>query len=86
MEDNVIFVGQKNLGIYTKAIMSMVEKNGFTFVRTRGKHIQKAINVTTYLAKTKNLKISDIELSGEEFKGNDEKVRIIPSFSIKLSK
>jgi DNA-binding protein Alba len=85
-EDTIVYLGQKDLSTYTKAVMMNIEKSGECTIKTRGKHISKAVSLATYLIREKTLKYSDIEIGSEEFTGEDKKRRFVATFSVKLSK
>jgi len=85
-EDNVCFIGSKEYGTYTKAIMTKVEK-GPIYVKTRGKHIYNAVSICEFLSRTKDLKIESVKISSSTFKSDkDNKERIIPEIEILLKK
>jgi len=86
MEENTVFVGNKDIAVYIKAVMTKIEQSSFTFVKTRGRHVQKAIQLSTYLSHKKELKISEIELSPGIYQTKNKKDIISPIISLKLSK
>ena len=85
-EDNTIFLGDKKYGIYVYAIMNTLEKDKKAVIKTRGKHIPKAINIADYLKREKEVKLKEVLIYTNVFKDKEGKDRRVPEIEIKLEK
>jgi len=84
-KENVVFFGKKSYGVYVKALMVAIEKNGFVLFKTRGKNIPGAINISDFLKREKGVKIDSVTIGTDtyEFEGKEKRS---PEIEIKLSK
>lgn len=84
MDEDTIFVGGKPFGVYVKAIMSRIEKDGKALVKTRGKNISSGVSISEFLVREKGVKFGKIEISSGKFKNEKNQERTVPEISIEL--
>ena len=81
MEENIIFIGGKNLEVYLEAVLFKIER-GPVHVKTRGKYIYEAVKLCEYLSRTKKIRIESVKIGSSVV----EKNITIPEIEIVLIK
>jgi len=87
LEDNVVLIGNKPLKVYSYSIKTIFEKgiNEIT-ISARGKHILKAINLSEFLKRSKEVDVKELTVMTEDFKDQDGKDKKVSAIRIVVSK
>jgi DNA-binding protein len=88
IEENVILVGEKPLFAYCNAVKTVVEKHKTAIIRTRGKFINKAINIAEISKRQSNLieVPNGIRIGSQIFKNEEGKDITVSTFEVELKK
>jgi len=91
-DDNVIFVGIKPFMNYVTGVVMQFQNKGqkIVLVSARGKFVSKAVDVVEVARRTflkdENIKVTDIQISSEQFENKEGKRIYVSSIEIKLTK
>lgn len=88
-KENIIYVGAKEYKIYHRAIMGVFDRGSKeVFVKTRGKHIKNAIDITLFAERVSEgkVKIKDVKIKDDKFVAEDGKERRVSEINIQLIK
>jgi len=88
IEENVILVGEKPIYSYCNAVKTVVEKHKTAIIRTRGKFINKAINIAEISKRQEGLIEVDsgIKIGSQVFKNQEGRDITVSTFEVELKK
>lgn len=85
MEENIIYVGGKQFSIYNRIILSKLSQTKEVILKTRGKYILNAINISSFLQHKDQIVIRKVKVFGSNFEKEGVN-RFIPEIEISLIK
>jgi len=85
MEDNIIYIANKQQFIYERFVLSKLSQTKEITLKTRGKYILNAINIASFLQHKNLVVIRNIKISGSNFE-KDGETRFVPEIEINLIK
>lgn len=85
-EDNIVFVGEKPIYLYCKAVKTIVDKFPTAIVKTRGSFISKAVNIAEIAKREYGAVIKEIKTDSQKFKNKEGKEITVSSIDIVLAK
>ncbi len=73
-DNNIVFVGKKSMRVYAEAVnIQLDEKNSpEVILKTRGKSILTAINVSEFVKRKYSYKVKSIVVGSETFKDEEK--------------
>ena len=86
MDDDVVYVGDKDPGVYGFSVNTILEKKEVVFLRARGRAIVKAINVSEFMKKKGIVEYTEVILGSTEFEGKEGQMIKISTIQIGLKK
>ena len=85
MEENLVYIGEKNVSIYSRIIQQKLSQNREVVLKTRGKFIYNLVRIVSILQKENKVSIKRVEISGSDFQKED-KTYYVPSIEVILTK
>ncbi|MCD6549746.1 DNA-binding protein Alba [Candidatus Micrarchaeota archaeon] len=88
-EDNVVYVGKKNIMGYVLAVVTQFNNNASTVViKARGKMISKAVDVAEIVRNRfmPDVKVDKVEIKTEELTSEDGSTSKVSAIEIHLAK
>jgi len=85
-DDNNVFVGEKPIYLYVKAVSTILNKFPTAVVKTRGNFITKAVNIGEIAKREYGAVIKEVKTDSQKFKNKEGKDIVVSSIEITLAK
>jgi len=85
-DDNTVFVGEKPIYLYCKAVSTILGKLNKCIVKTRGSFITKAVNIGEIAKREYGAVITEIKTDSQKFTNKETKEIVVSSIEITLAK
>ena len=86
LDDNAVYVGDKPIYLYCKAVNTILGKFPNCVIKTRGSFITKAVNIGEIAKREYNAKITGITTDSQKFTNKEGKEIVVSSIDITVAK
>ena len=85
-DDNVVFVGDKPIYLYCKAIDMVIKRFPSAVIKTRGSFITKAVNIAEIAKREYGAVIKEIKTDSQKFTNKENKEVTVSTIEITIAK